>query len=131
MHMTLMKKMKVGLPAIIIIIGVQSLILYCALNHSADSSVGEREHGEEPLIQDSKMNDRLGLDISEEEKNSACEERLRTEITNCGTISTVRHNTEDTAGSHVGHCTPSREDKEIQQRASQSTKTRESQIRAG
>ena len=48
----------------------------CALNLSADSSssVGETEHGEEPLIQDSKMNDRLSLDISEEENNSASEE---------------------------------------------------------
>ena len=93
------------------------------------SSFGETEHGEEPLIQDSKMNDRLSLDISEEENNSASEEWLRREIVNCSTA--VKHNPENTAGSHVGHCTPSREDKELQQRASQSTKTRESQIRAG
>lgn len=74
------------------------------------------------------MNDRLGLDISEEEKNSTCKEQPRREITNCSTISTVKHNPENAAGSRVGLCTPSREDKEIQQRASQSTKDR---IRAG
>lgn len=74
------------------------------------------------------MNNRLSLDISEEEKNSASKERFRRKITNCGTSSIVKHNI---AGSHVGHCTPSRENKELQQGGSQSAKTRESQIRAG
>ena len=106
-------------------------MIYRALNHSADSSVGE---GEELLIQDSKMND-----SSEEEKTSTSKEvitRLRRVIPNCNTSSTVQHNPENTADSHADQCTPSREDsnredKESQQRASQTTKLRESQTRAG